>query len=162
MSFLLAEILGLLALAGIAGGAFTYWWARRNFVDVSSDYQSLQERMSELDELRRAKAASDSRVAALESELDAMEVRLNSELEWRDHLKPTLEKLTPVSLDPVLSKLDEVNGTVAKIRPADLTAVDTKLGALESNVAKLKMLGAAIAFLYDSFQTSPLIASPRR
>lgn len=144
MGFLIAEISGLLALAAIAGGAFVYWWKGRNFMDVSSEYESLRRQLEELEVVRQAKAKADSRVAALEAENGQVARRLADELEWRRSVEPKLDelggavgKIKPTDLSAVEAKLGSLGGAVEKIRPADLKPIESKLGSLEGTVAKL-------------------------
>ena len=68
MTFLIAQILLLLALAAIFGGAIVYWGFRRHFVDVSAEYGSYRRTLSEVSILRREKTAAETRVAALEAD----------------------------------------------------------------------------------------------
>ena len=138
MSFLIAEIIGLLALAAACGGAFVYWWARRHFVDVSSEYARFETVAEELDTVRKREVEAMTRVAALEAERDLVQMRLNDELDWRSQIGGKLDQLRPLSLHPVLTRMKDLSISVARIQPADLASVESKLDALERRVAGIE------------------------
>ena len=90
MSFLIAEILLLLVVAAILGGALVYWFVRRHFVDVSSEYERYEHTISEARALRLDKSAADARIAALQADKTQLDKRLADEMKWRSELETIL------------------------------------------------------------------------
>lgn len=76
MSFLIAQILLLLALAAVFGGALVYGYLRGRFVDVGSENARVERLRIEIEALRRDRKAAEARIAALEADRIELHERL--------------------------------------------------------------------------------------
>lgn len=124
MSFLIAQILLLLALAAAFGGALVYWFMRRHFVDVSSEYARYGRLLAETRAVRLDKNAADARIAALEAEKTQLDERLADEMKWRKNLE---------------TRVEAILGAVSEIQPTDLGPVDSRMKALDESVRRLEV-----------------------
>lgn len=113
MTYLLAKYTLLFLLTAILGAVLGYWWARRNFVDVSESYN----------ELRKANDRSDKTDwDRLWKRLDAMPLPVATDLsgvhERMDSVAASvaaLPKPEPVSFTAIESRLDSLSEVVRKI-----------------------------------------------
>lgn len=70
MGFLIAQIVLLLILAAVLGGALVYGYMRGHFIDVSSEHTRVERLLLETDALRRDRTVAEARIAALEAEIE--------------------------------------------------------------------------------------------
>ncbi|MDH3270021.1 MAG: hypothetical protein OEN56_01735 [Gemmatimonadota bacterium] len=144
MSFLIAQILGLLALAAVCGGAFMYWAVRRQFTDVTHEYDRYQRTAGELETLQTLRTDAEARIAALEADKAQLERRLADAKALQDKTDERLEAVQKAvagfraaDLTPVLTGLDAVQKTLAASEPPDLSPVQSSLSSLRTAVAAI-------------------------
>lgn len=145
MSFLIAEILLLLALAAVLGGVLVWWFMRRHFVDVSSEYERYEGALAEVRALRQDKSAADERIGALEADKAQLDGRLADEMKWRKGVETKVETLSgavgeirPTDLAPVETRLEKIQGVVAKLQNTDVSAIASGVAATSAAVAAIK------------------------
>lgn len=169
MGFLITQILGLLALAALAGGAFMHWWTRRQYTDVSYELTELRRQAGALDREREGRAKAErtaDEVAARASHLEEsvaaevearknMEARLERELAseraWRSEAKAGLDAIAALSLDPVTERLTGVESRldaefaavkeqVERVHRAVGSIAIPDLGTIEAGIARVANL----------------------
>lgn len=133
MAFLVAKILGLLALAAVCGAALAWGWFRRRYTDITGEYTRWQEELSQwrrgFEERLAARPEVD--LAPLARQLEALEDAVRA-----IHIpEPKPPDLTPV--------LDAIGG-IRVPEPADLEPVQLRLDNLESHVGNLREPAAAL------------------
>lgn len=108
MGFLIAEISLMLVLAAVAGGALTYWWVRRQYRDVTSQYRTLEVDL----ETARAKLAAPP-------------------LDLTPHEEPKpASSVSPDTLATLLTRVEQVVSTVADAQVARVKAVESQVRTL--------------------------------
>jgi len=141
MIYLLAKYTLLFVLAALLGFVLGYWFARRNFEDVSESFE----------DLRKANARSDAaQWDRLFSFLNAMpepkETNLSSVYERIDGVSTAVASLpqpAPVDLAPIETRLDGIGESIKAIPlpiapdPVDLGPVQSQLETIEHRVNDL-------------------------
>lgn len=144
MSFLLAKISILLLLSAGLGALLAYWWLRRHYEDVTTEYTRLS------DETKRWREGLEDRleqrlVQRLGVELAPLMGSLQSVqaaghgIELPPPVAPDLSPLLTTLLAPLHKRLDEVQAAVSTIHTAapkdvDLTPVLQRLGGIEDRL----------------------------
>jgi predicted flap endonuclease-1-like 5' DNA nuclease len=168
MSFLLLEIVTLLSASAICGGLFVYWWVRRDFREVTSDYHRLAEeneewrrsgarllgldlsdRLESIDNGLRAISASSDPFRATEPDLSHVYERLdNLDLAVKGHVYARLDAVDqhvrsiriPMvpDLSPIYARLDTVDAHVQQKTDVDLAPLGQRIGELERSVQEMR------------------------
>jgi hypothetical protein len=130
MSFLLAKILFLLVLAALLGAILASWWIRRQYRDVTDEYQRTN------DEWRAWRLAIENKLAHRpEVDLSAVTARLGA-IDSAVH-SIEIPKPTTTDLGPVLSAIAKIPVPVAK--DVDLAPLHARIADLESAVRGIEI-----------------------
>ena len=128
MSYLLAKILFLLLLAALLGAWFGYWWVRRQYDDVTSEYSRLKN-----DWQTWRKGFEEKLSVRPEPDLKPLTARI-------DDIPAAVRGI----LFPLQDRLAAVESAIAGIKipapqPVDLGALEARLEALERAVGGIRL-----------------------
>lgn len=136
MGFLIAEITILLVLSAVAGGALTYWWTRRQYRDVTQEFNTLQ---VELD-------AARARLAAPPLELTPHEDPKPQSSVNGDSLAPLLSRVEQALSDVNDAQIARVKSLERQVRTLSRQLQDTLPHPVDGQdiARRLDTLGAAM------------------
>ncbi len=137
MGYLLAEMAVLLVLAALLGAALSHWWLRRQFTDVTQEYQTLKQSAGRDVETQRI---------ATPSALDLGELKTQIEDLKRDNT--ALAAAVTKQLSQIPDKVNEALPELAKLstrmealksslpRPGHLDALSDRMSRMESTLVR--------------------------
>ncbi len=127
MTYLIIKILLLLLIATILGFLLGRWWVRRQFVDVSDSFQSLQ---------RAVEATENAPWGDVFARFDGLEPLMRNSVKQELDAQPAID-IPSVDLSGIEGQLRAVEAKIADIpepEPLDVDPVLERIAALETAV----------------------------